>query len=189
MATTVWNVKLLGGITEQDFNNWLSAANVPTGYQFSVNAQDDQRGNYWTPETGQSSTQTVFIPDTDDTIVVAGISDDYNFQPVCFEGHRCSMFAGLDDFTSGTELFALILSSDGLLGHDILNQLFDAVDLGAWIKKNQPSAYDAYNNAEYLVDANGEIDETNPDGEKLKNAICQYVVAVLGIWKSSNPTK
>ena len=184
MATTVWNIKLIGGLTEQDFERWITAANVPTGYHFSVDDTDDASGDYWTPKN-EGTISPILIPDQDDTIVISGVTDDFMYTATCFPGHRCSMSVGTDDFANGTEVFALILNSDGLLGRDLLNKLFDTVDLGVWIKKNQPSAVRAYNNADTLMDETGTIIENFEEGEILKNAICQYVVSVLAIWKNA----
>jgi hypothetical protein len=187
MAVTVWNIKLLGGLTANDFNEWITAANVPTGYHFEVDDSNDANGRYWGDEENAIESP-IFMPDTDNTIVIEGVTDNFIYNATVFEGHRGSMSVGSDAFANGTELFSLILNTDGLLRRDVLGKLFDAVDLGAWIAKNQPSALTAYNNAESLVDSNGNIDETNPDGEKLKNAMCHYVVSVLAIWKNSKTT-
>ena len=99
------------------------------------------------------------------------------------------MNTGNDHFTNGTEIFAMILNSDGLLSRDLLNKLFDNIDFGSWITKNLPSTVEAYNNMEGLMDETGTIVENNEDGEILKNAICQYVIWVFNIWKNSTPTK
>jgi hypothetical protein len=96
------------------------------------------------------------------------------------------MSIGEDPFFNGTEIFALMLGSDGLLEPGLLNKLYDAVDFGTWVSKNQPAAIPAYNDMANLTDETGLIVQTgDPEGEMLKNAICHYVVSVLNIWKNT----
>jgi hypothetical protein len=182
MATLAWNIKLLGNLTERDFLAWKTAAKIPSVYNFNVSVQDKGREqSYWEDEHQPT---TVIVPGEDNTIVVVGREGGTDFEPLCFAGNRCTMFAQKDDFTTGTELLALMLTCDGLLDRGVLNKVMDNVDLGEWIKKNQPDALDAYNHRDTLIGADGYIDESNAEGEKLKNAMCQYVVKVLGLGKT-----
>jgi hypothetical protein len=179
MATLAWNIKLLGNLTERDFNTWRTSAKIPTIYNFDVTTQDMKTdSSYW--DTNQEDSP-VPIPEESNTIIITGREGNVDFTPYCYSGNRCLMMAQPDDFTTGTEIFALMLTCDGLLDRDILNKVMDNVDLGTWIQKYQPDAVSAYNNRSTLVGVDGYIDDGNPEGEKLKNAICQYVVKVLGL--------
>jgi hypothetical protein len=186
MATLAWNIKLLGNLTERDFIAWKTAANIPSIYSFDVTTQDMKTNpSYWDDEHQES---TLLAPETDNTIVITGREGVVDFDPYCYAGSRCVMMAQKDDFTTGTEVFALMLTCDGLLSRDVLDKIMNTVDLGEWIKKYQPSALAAYNNRSTLVGIDGYIDEESPEGEKLKNAICQYVVKVLALGTSPATT-
>lgn len=184
MTTTVWNIKLLGNLNESDFDRWVAAAKIPTGYHFDVSVYNATKsGSYWDVDHNEA---TPSIPQEENTIIISGREGVVDFGTYCYDGGRCTMMAQKDDFTTGTELLALMLTCDGLLDKSVLNKLMDTVDLGNWIKKNQPSALPAYNNMNSLMGSDGYIDDDNPEGEKLKNAMCQYVVKVLGVLKTKS---
>jgi hypothetical protein len=176
MATLAWNINLLGGITKDDFEAWRVAAKIPPVYNFNV-IEGNKVPDYW-----DNSNITQTFPEVDNTIIITGYEAGVDFDPYCYAGNRCTMMAEKNDaFATGTEVFALMLTCDGLLSADTLNKLMDNVDFGAWVKNNFPERYPIYNNRTALIGSNGYIDEDNPDGEKLKNTICQYVVKVLGL--------
>lgn len=177
MATLAWNIKLLGNLTARDFETWRVDAKIPAVYHFNVTSQDANREqSYWDTERQEA---TSIVPGGDNTIIISGNEGVVEFEPYCYAGNRCVMMSHKDCFRTGTDLFALILTSDGLLDPSVLNKLMDTVDLGTWIKKHQPDALDAYNHRTDLIAPDGFIDDSTPDGEKLKNAVCQYVVKVL----------
>lgn len=187
MVTVEWNIKLLGNLTERDVDRWISAAGIPTGYHFTISRQDAKRDakSYYEQE-GQGA--TVIVPEENNTIVVTGGEGVVDFKPYCYPGNKCIMMAQKTDFATGTELFSLILTCDGFLDKNALNSVMDTVPLGDWIKKNQPSALNAFNNIDNLTTADGYINEDTTDGVKLKNAICQYITKVLGLWNKKTTT-
>ncbi len=197
MATLHWNVKLLGGLTQKDFEAWTSAANIPTCYDFSVvttapprYTYTDEPQPYLSPSL-QGTTQNV--PEDESTIVITGRSiTPFTYEdPYCYDGHRCVLMADPDDFTTGTKLFSVILSSDNLISKENLITIMNVVDFGTWVTKNIPSVVPYMDNLEQYIDSDGFLQRPiagNPELSKavihIENAICQYVANTLQICKT-----
>src|SRR5271157_2039639 len=198
MATLHWNVTLLGGLTDKDFNSWTTAANIPSCYDFSVATTapprytyDDEPQPYFTPST-QGTTQNVPLEDNTITITGRSVTPFTYEEPYCYSGHRCVMMADPDDFVTGTKLFSVILASDNLLTKGNLNTIMNIVDFSTWVTTNMPSVAPYMSSLEQYVDADGFLFRPiaeNPTLStaviRIENAICQYVANTLQICKPS----
>ena len=176
MATLHWNVKLLGNLTPRDFSVWKEAAKIPSCYTFTVTDSVSGWGEY--PGLQEAS---VPIPNEDNTILIVG-KDQYNlFEPICFLGHKCVMNTERDDFATGTKILTMMLTSDGLLDHNVVGAVTDKVDMDAWIRKYAPEAAHCLGNMSTCADpVTGQLNST-ADAVKLENAIDKYILSSLGI--------